>query len=165
MPAVPQFSLLAVSLVQPLFRARYVPFSMLGLALLIGAALSAVARLAGPRFPRAWSWVVPTTTARQHSKHTSARIAHDLLSDGIIAYRTKESTSGCHEISIARSPIGAGDLLACCPGLVRRSGAPPDAVRGEPTRTPESASPPAATSVSPKLKASSTSLLVDHGAQ
>jgi mannosyltransferase len=61
--AVPQLALAGISLVQPLFLDRYILFSMLGLALLIGTALDAVARSAHPRFPRASSWIVPAATA------------------------------------------------------------------------------------------------------
>ncbi|KOG22461.1 membrane protein [Streptomyces viridochromogenes] len=57
--AVPQLGLIGVSLVRPLFLDRYVLFSMLGLALLIGTALGTAVRAAGPRFPRAAPWLVP----------------------------------------------------------------------------------------------------------
>jgi mannosyltransferase len=57
--AVPQIGLIGISLVQPMFLDRYVLFSMLGLALLIGAGLGAAVRAAGPRFPRASAWIVP----------------------------------------------------------------------------------------------------------
>ncbi|MEF3119240.1 glycosyltransferase family 39 protein [Streptomyces chrestomyceticus] len=57
--ALPQISLIGISLVQPLFLDRYILFSMLGLALLIGAGLGAAVRVAAPRFPRASSWLVP----------------------------------------------------------------------------------------------------------
>ncbi|CAK7284189.1 hypothetical protein [Streptomyces misionensis] len=61
--AVPQFGLVGLSLVQPLLLDRYVLFSMLGLALLIGAALDAAVRAAAPRFPRAAPWLVPVALA------------------------------------------------------------------------------------------------------
>ncbi|MFD6905991.1 hypothetical protein [Streptomyces sp. NPDC060077] len=57
--AVPQVCLIGLSAIRPLFVDRYVLFSMLGLALLIGAALAAAVRAAGRRFPRASSWLVP----------------------------------------------------------------------------------------------------------
>lgn len=57
--AVPQLGLIGLSLVQPLFQDRYVLFSMVGLALLIGAALAAAVRLCARRFPRASALVVP----------------------------------------------------------------------------------------------------------
>ncbi|MFI8452039.1 hypothetical protein [Streptomyces erythrochromogenes] len=56
---VPQLGLLAVSLVQPLFLDRYVLFGMVGLALLIGAALGAVVRACAPRLPKASALLVP----------------------------------------------------------------------------------------------------------
>ncbi|MFD6974442.1 hypothetical protein [Streptomyces sp. NPDC059949] len=57
--AVPQLGLIGLSLVQPLFLDRYVLFSMVGLALLIGAALGAAVRACAPRFPRAADLLVP----------------------------------------------------------------------------------------------------------
>jgi mannosyltransferase len=61
--AVPQIGLIGLSMVQPLFLDRYVLFSMLGLALLIGTAPGAVVRAATPRFPRASTWIVPAAVA------------------------------------------------------------------------------------------------------
>ncbi|WP_280886455.1 hypothetical protein [Streptomyces sp. LBL] len=61
--AVPQIGLTGLSLVQPLFLDRYVLFSLLGLALLIGAALGAAIRAATPRFPRASTWILPVVIA------------------------------------------------------------------------------------------------------
>jgi mannosyltransferase len=55
--AVPQIGLIGLSLAKPLFLDRYVLFSMLGLALLIGAALGAVTRVIKPRFPRSSRWL------------------------------------------------------------------------------------------------------------
>ncbi|MFF4443859.1 hypothetical protein [Streptomyces sp. NPDC001502] len=57
--AVPQLGLIGLSLVQPLFQDRYVLFSMVGLALLIGAALGAAVRACAPRLPRAAGLLVP----------------------------------------------------------------------------------------------------------
>ncbi|APU39002.1 MULTISPECIES: membrane protein [unclassified Streptomyces] len=57
--AVPQLGLAGLSVVQPLFLDRYVLFSMVGLALLIGAALGAAVRACAPRFPRASAVLVP----------------------------------------------------------------------------------------------------------
>lgn len=61
--AVPQLGLMALSLIQPLFVDRYVLFSMLGLALLIGTAIGSAVRAAGPRFPRAARWILPAVIA------------------------------------------------------------------------------------------------------
>ncbi len=61
--AVPQLGLMALTLIQPLFLERYVLFSLLGLALLIGTAIGSTVRAAGPRFPRASRWILPTVIA------------------------------------------------------------------------------------------------------
>ncbi|MFD4547464.1 hypothetical protein [Streptomyces sp. NPDC058466] len=61
--AVPQIGLIGLSLIQPLFLDRYVLFSMLGLALLIGAALGAAVRSIRPRSPKASRWLVPVVVA------------------------------------------------------------------------------------------------------
>lgn len=61
--AVPQLGLIGLSLVQPLFLDRYVLFSMVGLALLIGAALGAAVRACAPRLPRASALLVPGVVA------------------------------------------------------------------------------------------------------
>ncbi|MGW7421033.1 glycosyltransferase family 39 protein [Streptomyces sp. NPDC054813] len=61
--AVPQLILIGLSLVQPLFLDRYVLFSQLGLALLIGAALGTAVRAATPRFPKASPWILPVVIA------------------------------------------------------------------------------------------------------
>jgi mannosyltransferase len=60
---VPQIGLIGLSLVQPLFLDRYVLFSLVGLALLIGAGLSAAVQAAAPRFPRAATWILPVVVA------------------------------------------------------------------------------------------------------
>lgn len=57
--AVPLLGLAAASLIQPVFLDRYVLFSMLGLALLIGAALGAAVRVLAPRSPKASTALVP----------------------------------------------------------------------------------------------------------
>lgn len=57
--AVPQLGLVGLSLIQPLFLDRYVLFSLLGLALLIGAVVGSVVAAVAPRFPRAARWVLP----------------------------------------------------------------------------------------------------------
>ncbi|MET9802291.1 hypothetical protein [Streptomyces sp. NPDC006368] len=61
--AVPQIGLIGLSLIQPLFLDRYVLFSLLGLALLIGALLGAAVQAARPRFPRASVWILPAVVA------------------------------------------------------------------------------------------------------
>lgn len=57
--AVPQLGLIGLSLAQPLFLDRYVLFSMVGLALLIGTALGTAVRALARRFPKASGLLVP----------------------------------------------------------------------------------------------------------
>ncbi|MFJ5561526.1 hypothetical protein ACIQCD_29925 [Streptomyces sp. NPDC093250] len=57
--AVPQIALIGLSVIQPLFLDRYVLFSMVGLALLIGATLGSAVRATEPRFPRLSRLLVP----------------------------------------------------------------------------------------------------------
>ncbi|MFJ2906046.1 hypothetical protein ACIQOU_21465 [Streptomyces sp. NPDC091279] len=59
--AMPQLALLGISLVQPLYLDRYILFSMLGLALLIGAALDAALHAVAARAPRTRPWLLPTS--------------------------------------------------------------------------------------------------------
>ncbi|MGW2956368.1 glycosyltransferase family 39 protein [Streptomyces eurythermus] len=61
--AVPQLGLIALSLIQPIFLDRYILYSMLGLALLIGSAVGAAIQAAKPRFPAASRWILPVTLA------------------------------------------------------------------------------------------------------
>ncbi|WP_326595160.1 hypothetical protein [Streptomyces brevispora] len=61
--AVPQLGLIGLSLAKPLFLDRYVLFSMLGLALLIGAGLETAVRAASPRIPGAARWLGPALIA------------------------------------------------------------------------------------------------------
>lgn len=61
--AVPQISLVGLSLIQPLFVDRYVLFSLLGLALLIGVILGAAVRASAQWWPRASLWTLPALVA------------------------------------------------------------------------------------------------------
>ncbi|MFD3411237.1 glycosyltransferase family 39 protein [Streptomyces cyaneofuscatus] len=61
--AVPQIGLVGLSLIQPLFLDRYVLFSLLGLALLIGVAVGAAVEAVARRRPRAAPWVLPVVMA------------------------------------------------------------------------------------------------------
>ncbi|WP_234016834.1 glycosyltransferase family 39 protein [Streptomyces sp. LaPpAH-108] len=61
--AVPQVGLVFLSLVKPLFLDRYVLFSQLGLAVLVGAGLGVGVRVVRPRFPGAAPFVVPVVLA------------------------------------------------------------------------------------------------------
>ncbi|MFF8992237.1 hypothetical protein ACF09H_20295 [Streptomyces sp. NPDC014983] len=61
--AVPQLGLIVLSLIQPLFLDRYILYSMLGLALLIGTAVGSAVQAARPRFPGASRCILPTVLA------------------------------------------------------------------------------------------------------
>lgn len=61
--AVPQVGLIGLSLIKPVFVDRYIVFSLLGLALLIGTALGVAVRAATPWFPRASRWLLPVVVA------------------------------------------------------------------------------------------------------
>ncbi|MEU1012160.1 glycosyltransferase family 39 protein [Streptomyces sp. NPDC005890] len=61
--AVPQLGLIALSLVQPIFLDRYILYSMLGLALLLGTAVGSAVQAVKLRFPPAAKWVLPTLLA------------------------------------------------------------------------------------------------------
>jgi mannosyltransferase len=61
--AVPHAGLIALSLIQPMFLDRYILYSMLGLALLIGTVVGSAIRTAGPRLPRASKWILPAVVA------------------------------------------------------------------------------------------------------
>ncbi|MEU7019487.1 glycosyltransferase family 39 protein [Streptomyces sp. NPDC046203] len=60
---VPQLTLAGLSFIQPLFLDRYVLFSLVGLALLIGSAIGTAVRATRPRFPRASRAVLPAVLA------------------------------------------------------------------------------------------------------
>ncbi|MFJ1637314.1 MULTISPECIES: hypothetical protein [unclassified Streptomyces] len=59
--AVPQIGLIGLSLIQPLFLDRYILFSLLGLALLIGAVIGSAVQAVKLRHPRASLAVLPVT--------------------------------------------------------------------------------------------------------
>ncbi|UXY29680.1 glycosyltransferase family 39 protein [Streptomyces sp. HUAS TT20] len=61
--ALPQIGLLVLSLIQPLFLDRYILYSMLGLALLIGTVIGRAVQAAGPRLPRTSKWILPLAVA------------------------------------------------------------------------------------------------------
>ncbi|MFE0704762.1 hypothetical protein [Streptomyces sp. NPDC058872] len=100
---VPHISLIGISLVRPLFLERYVLFSMLGLALLLGSIVSAAERAAAPLLPRASRWMVPATV-------TAAAVA--LLPQSLAK----------------RSPDSRVDDVLATAGEVRRLSRPGDAV-------------------------------------
>ncbi|MEN3585762.1 hypothetical protein AAH978_16610 [Streptomyces sp. ZYX-F-203] len=136
---VPLLTLALLSLIRPLFVDRYVLFAMLGLALLIGAALEAAVRAARPRFPRAARWVLPVAVVLAwsallpHSLATRSPASRvdDVLAaaadvdrlaspgDAVLfvpaARRDTKSVSpgaftGLRDIALARDPVESGTL-------------------------------------------------------
>ncbi|MFC0055984.1 glycosyltransferase family 39 protein [Streptomyces actinomycinicus] len=137
--AVPHLLLIGVSLDQPLYQDRYVLFSMVGLALLIGAALAAAVRSAAPRYPRAARWLVPVTVAAalvallplSLQKRSPASRVDDVLAvaedvrrlkgdgDAVVfvpadrrdtAQVSPAAFAGLRDIALAESPVTSGTL-------------------------------------------------------
>ncbi len=137
--AVPQTGLIGLSLVQPLFLDRYVLFSMLGLALLIGRIVGAVVTAVRQRHPGASIWVLPTVIAvataallpQSLAKRSPSSRVDDVLAvssdvrwmkktgDGVLfipsARRDTKSVcpadfSGLRDIALAESPEKSGTL-------------------------------------------------------
>ncbi|WP_172387236.1 glycosyltransferase family 39 protein [Streptomyces sp. MNP-20] len=137
--AVPQIGLVGLSLIQPLFLDRYVLFSMLGLALLIGAASGAAVRSIRPRFPRGASWLVPVMVVvavaallpKSLATRSPASRVDDVLSaaeevrqlrrdgDAVLfvpaarrdtALVSPEDFAGLQDIALADSPVASGTL-------------------------------------------------------
>ncbi|MFF7353150.1 MULTISPECIES: glycosyltransferase family 39 protein [Streptomyces] len=137
--AVPQLGLLAVSLVRPLYLDRYVLFSMLGLALLIGAALAAAVRSTGHRYPRASRGLVPVALAvamaallpQSLAQRSPASRVDDVLAvagevhrlgrtgDAVLflpadrrdtAQVSPGDFAGLRDIALVRDPVAAGNL-------------------------------------------------------
>ncbi|MCS0637046.1 glycosyltransferase family 39 protein [Streptomyces sp. LP05-1] len=137
--AVPQLGLAGLSLVQPLFLDRYVLFSMLGLALLIGAAVGAAVRAVRPRCPRASVWVLPVVLAvavvallpQSLEKRSPESRVDDVLAVAADVRRMKEdgdavlfvpaarrdtasvspdAFTGLRDIALAESPENSGTL-------------------------------------------------------
>lgn len=137
--AVPQLGLLGLCLIRPLFLDRYVLFSMLGLALLIGAALSAAVRTVRPGFPRTASWLVPVLVGvamvalLPHSlaKRSPVSRVDDVLAaaahvrhlkrpgDAVLfapsarrdtALVSPDDFVGLRDIALAQSPVASGTL-------------------------------------------------------
>ncbi|WP_370410640.1 glycosyltransferase family 39 protein [Streptomyces fradiae] len=61
--AVPQIGLVGISLFKPLFVDRYVLFSLLGLALMVGVVLGALVEAVGRRSRSSARWVLPVVVA------------------------------------------------------------------------------------------------------
>ncbi|WP_371626369.1 glycosyltransferase family 39 protein [Streptomyces sp. NBC_01116] len=137
--AVPQVALLGISLIRPMFLERYILFSFMGLALLIGAALGAAVRAATPRFPRAYVCVLPAVLTvatvallpQSVSKRSPESRVDDVLAiasdvrrlkrpgDGVLfvpaARRDTKSVSpdaftGLRDIALMESPAVSGTL-------------------------------------------------------
>lgn len=146
--AVPQIILIGISLFQPLFLDRYVLFSLLGLALLIGAALGAAIRVATPRFPKASSWILPVVVAvamaallpQSLAKRSPASRVDDVLAVAADVQRLKEpgdavlfvpaarrdtklvsshAFTGLCDIALAESPEESGTLKGVEDGPAR----------------------------------------------
>ncbi|WP_330356162.1 glycosyltransferase family 39 protein [Streptomyces chartreusis] len=137
--AVPQLGLLGLSLVRPLFLDRYILFSMLGLALLIGTALGTATRAAGPRHPRASAWLVPVVVAvafvallpQSLAKRSPDSRVDDVLAVATDVRRLKETGdavvfvpaarrdtalvspdafAGLRDVALVRGPVASGTL-------------------------------------------------------
>ncbi len=137
--AVPQLALIGLSLVRPLFLDRYVLFSMLGLALLIGAALGTAVRVAEPRFPRGARWLVPVVVTvavaalspLSLAKRSPASRVDDVLAVAVDVRRLKQTGdavvfvpaarrdtalvspghfTGLRDVALAKSPVASGTL-------------------------------------------------------
>ncbi|GAB2714945.1 glycosyltransferase family 39 protein [Streptomyces bullii] len=137
--AAPQIGLIGLSLVKPLFLDRYVLFSMLGLALLIGAALGAVVRMIKPRFPRVSRCLVPALVAvavialwpQSLAKRSPASRVDDVLAvaadvrllkkdgDAVVfvpaarrdtALVSPTAFAGLRDIALVESPFASGTL-------------------------------------------------------
>ncbi|MFD9334000.1 hypothetical protein ACFWBF_06225 [Streptomyces sp. NPDC060028] len=137
--AVPQLGLIGLSLGQPLFLDRYVLFSMVGLALLIGAALGAAVRLTVPRFPRVAGLLVPGVVGVaalallpvELDKRAPASRVDDVLAvagevarlkhdgDAVLfvpaarrdtALVSPQAFTGLADIALARTPVASGTL-------------------------------------------------------
>ncbi|MGW3204500.1 glycosyltransferase family 39 protein [Streptomyces sp. NPDC001135] len=137
--AVPQLALIGISLVKPLFVDRYVLFSLLGLALLIGAALGSAVRAAAPRFPRASRWLVPVAVVvafvallpQSLAKRSPSSRVDDVLAVAADVRRLKETGdatlfvpaarrdtalvspdafTGLRDIALGESPVASGTL-------------------------------------------------------
>ncbi|MEV7433600.1 glycosyltransferase family 39 protein [Streptomyces griseoviridis] len=137
--AVPQLVLIGLSLIQPLFLDRYVLFSLLGLALLIGAALGAAVRAAEPRSPKTARCILPLVVAvataallpQSLAKRSPASRVDDVFAVATDVQRLKEpgdavlfvpaarrdtrlvsphAFTGLRDIALAESPEESGTL-------------------------------------------------------
>ncbi|MFJ4966922.1 hypothetical protein ACIP6P_31505 [Streptomyces sp. NPDC088729] len=108
--AVPQISLAGLSLIQPLFLDRYILFSLLGLALLIGSIIDSAAQAVAPQFPRAARWVLPAAVAlsvmallpQSLSKRSPASRVDDVMAAASEVRRMKRPESAVVFVPSAR---------------------------------------------------------------
>ncbi|WP_055525737.1 glycosyltransferase family 39 protein [Streptomyces graminilatus] len=137
--AVPHICLAGLSLIQPLFLDRYVLFSLLGLALLIGTIVGSAVQAASPRFPRASNWILPVVITvamaallpQSLAKRSPASRVDDVVAAASDVRRLKEPGSavlfipaarrdtklvtpgaftGLRDIALAESPVKSGTL-------------------------------------------------------
>ncbi|MFB6819732.1 glycosyltransferase family 39 protein [Streptomyces sp. NPDC056347] len=137
--AVPQLGLVGLSLVRPLFLDRYILFSLLGLALLIGTAVGAAVRAVGSRRPGAAPAVLPVVLVvamaallpQSLAKRSPSSRVDDVLAvasevrrlqrtgDAVVFVPTfrrdtravsPDAFSGLRDIALARSPEESGTL-------------------------------------------------------
>ncbi|WP_108999037.1 glycosyltransferase family 39 protein [Streptomyces rishiriensis] len=137
--AVPQLGLIGLSLIQPLFLDRYILFSMLGLALLVGGIIGSAVQAAAPRFPRLSVWILPLVVAaamaallpQSLSKRSPESRVDDVLAVAADIQRMKKTGSavlfvpsarrdvksvspgafaGLHDIALTESPERSGTL-------------------------------------------------------
>ncbi|MFC5070071.1 hypothetical protein ACFPN0_00295 [Kitasatospora cinereorecta] len=108
--AVPQLGLVGLSLFKPLFVDRYILFSLLGLALLIGVVIGAAVREVARRSPKASQWVLPAliTVAvisllpQSLAKRSPASRVDDVLAAAEQIRRLKQDGDGVLFIPAAR---------------------------------------------------------------
>ncbi|MFJ8000868.1 hypothetical protein ACIQ7D_27705 [Streptomyces sp. NPDC096310] len=118
--AVPQLGLLGASLVQPLFLDRYILFSMLGLALLIGTAAGSAVRAARPRLPEVSRWLLPAMVAvatvallpQSLAKRSPESRVDDVLAIASDVRRLKKRTGG----AVLFVPAARRDTASVSPG-------------------------------------------------
>lgn len=117
--AVPQLGLVGVSVAHPLYLDRYVVFSLLGLALLVGAGLAAAVRAATPRFPTAAPRLVPVALAlatlallpQSLAERSPASRVDDVMSAAADVARMKSPGDG-----VVFVPTWRRDSAYVCPG-------------------------------------------------
>ncbi len=137
--AVPQLGLATASLFRPLFLERYVLYSMLGLALLIGVCVGAAARAVGHRHAGAGRWVLPVAVAvamagllpQSLKKRSVSSRVDDVVAVASEVRRTKElgdavlflpadrrdaksvspgAFAGLRDIALREDPVASGTL-------------------------------------------------------